>query len=714
MADGRSQRSVRSGRGGRVATGNVARTPPQAASPRNSPRQEDTSVAQAGAGPADLAADGQAGPGAGETARTLSLEGTSGDAGLTTSVDGRVTDMGNPSLVEVYTRMEEELSVHGAKLETAVDAKLEQLEGQLTGRFDQLAQQLSSQFAAQLNVTVGALLSGLKQQNETRSVKAESADDELIAAAQARHLAANKEVQARQAELAASVVKAKNAEAEHALVSSMRGHSKQGSYAEHSECDSHDGDESSAASITNSMLVRGLLPAARGHAVQQVKPARSRAGKPQGAAANHSMKHGLVQPPAVTPVVNTGTAATGLTPGTRVIITNLKEVCASIYQHKLPPNGSATNPTWLAETLNEFSSGLSLDIKLQHAKTRQAERVPEAVRAATPDIWYADWFEGAMRFLINCVNPEPKGHDSNCPTPQAIKAELDRMLQTGKQMLVSGSTDQQLLIWLQASLVHLFQRRTGLQYTADLMTLHITAGTKINKALRHIERALAMSAVMHPDPPGSTANDQARKHALASIVENFYPELLMLLKPQLATAASSSVLMAELNHYREANFEARVYVPRPTAVLTTDGVVYVNNGTYSAETASSAATAVPAVGKPQFNNAGSASAKATAADKSKHSAKAAEVAAADQHWVDLFALEDAKLLEYVCFNCDGAGHRMGDCIKAYSAEITGKHGMNFANADDFKTYQQKWKLSKDRRKRTFTSSRGRRGRGGRN
>ena len=272
-------------------------------------------------------------------------------------------------------------------------------------------------------------------------------------------------------------------------------------------------------------------------------------------------------------------------------VRSLSDSCSSIKDQMIPPYDSARQPTWVAELLSALRAGLQIAVSSGHAGMLRSERMPDAYRAAHPDNWHAQWLDATMRFLINSVNADPHGHDELSPSPQSIKAQLTVMHELGSGMLAAGQSDEQVLTWLQNKLIHLFQRKTGIQFTAELFGLQIDAGTSFNTALVHIEQSLMLSAVMHPDDAGRSSNDTSRKHALINIIGNYYPELYALVKPEQNSNMSSSQLLSILNQYRHANLQACNYVNRGVATLTKHGVIYSGDISTAAADASGDADA---------------------------------------------------------------------------------------------------------------------------
>ena len=95
-------------------------------------------------------------------------------------------------------------------------------------------------------------------------------------------------------------------------------------------------------------------------------------------------------------------------------------------------------------------------------------------------------------------------------------------------------------------------------------TLQIDKDMSFNVALSHIENAVSLSAVMHADTVGSDSNDMSRRQAVATIIENYFPELLAPVKAQMAVVKNSSELLAFLQHYTDLPAQIK---QRPDTIL---------------------------------------------------------------------------------------------------------------------------------------------------
>ena len=158
-----------------------------------------------------------------------------------------------------------------------------------------------------------------------------------------------------------------------------------------------------------------------------------------------------------------------------ITVRSLSDCCSSIKEQKIPPNDSARQPTWVAELLSALRAGLQIAVSSGHAGMHRSERMPDAYRAAHPNNWHAVWLDATMRFLMNSVNAAPHGHDDVSPSPQSIKAQLTVMHEQGSGRLAAGQSDEQVLTWLQNKLIRLLQRKTGIQFTAELFGLRAGA-----------------------------------------------------------------------------------------------------------------------------------------------------------------------------------------------------------------------------------------------
>ena len=108
----------------------------------------------------------------------------------------------------------------------------------------------------------------------------------------------------------------------------------------------------------------------------------------------------------------------------------------------------------------------------------------------------------------------------------------------------------------------MFEKRSGLEYTMQLYSLTVKEGTSLAVVLQRLQELLNTATAAHPDEPGSTQNDHARKQGILILVEHYFPSLSLKMRSMLEDKTVTCLdMLTELQKSKDATFVATAYTP---------------------------------------------------------------------------------------------------------------------------------------------------------